>query len=148
MYLSAVIEENWVCRGLFCVGPTRNVGQDLATFGDVGDMSATCRRHVELSHAPRVIISGRVRHVYNVVRECHRHENTPAVQQKTPRSHRRLTGYIIVSILRGSAMSSSSHRPRNVNVLTWVTFTLVKKVTPSFSNVVRSAILHRHHYYY
>jgi len=36
--LSAVIEENWVCRGLFRVGPTRNVGQDLATFGDVADM--------------------------------------------------------------------------------------------------------------
>jgi len=47
--LSAVIEENWVCRGLFRVGPTRYVGQDLATFGDVGDMSPTCRRHVELS---------------------------------------------------------------------------------------------------
>jgi len=45
---SAVIEENWVCRGLFCVATTRNVGQDLATFGDVGDMSPTCRRHVEL----------------------------------------------------------------------------------------------------
>jgi len=42
LYLSAVIEENWVCRGLFRVGPTRNVGQDLATFGDVADMSPTC----------------------------------------------------------------------------------------------------------
>jgi len=49
LYLSAVIEENWVCRGLFRVATTRNVGQDLATFGDVGDMLATCRRHVELS---------------------------------------------------------------------------------------------------
>ena len=29
---------------------TRNVGQDLATFGDVADMSPTCRRHVELSN--------------------------------------------------------------------------------------------------
>ena len=38
-----------MCRGLFRVGPTRNVGQDLATFGDVADMSPTCRRHVELS---------------------------------------------------------------------------------------------------
>ena len=37
-----------MCRGLFCVATTRNVGQDLATFGDVGDMSATRRRHVEL----------------------------------------------------------------------------------------------------
>ena len=37
-----------MCRGLFRVGPTRNVGQDLATFGDVADMSPTCRRHVEL----------------------------------------------------------------------------------------------------
>jgi len=36
--LSAVIEENWVCRGLFRVATTRNVGQDLATFGDVADM--------------------------------------------------------------------------------------------------------------
>ena len=34
-----------MCRGLFCVATTRNVGQDLATFGDVGDMSG-CRRHV------------------------------------------------------------------------------------------------------
>jgi len=41
--LSAVIDINWVCRGLFCVATTRNVGQDLATFGDVGDMSATRR---------------------------------------------------------------------------------------------------------
>ena len=48
MYLSAVIDINWVCRGLSCVATTRNVGQDLATFGDVGDMSATRRRHVEL----------------------------------------------------------------------------------------------------
>ena len=65
LYLSAVIDINWVCRGLFCVGTTRNVGQDLATFGDVGDMSATRRRHVELrqywfdtspslSHAPQL----------------------------------------------------------------------------------------------
>ena len=50
LYLSAVIDINWVCRGLFCVATTRNVGQDLATFGDVGDMSATRRRHVELSN--------------------------------------------------------------------------------------------------
>ena len=49
LYLSAVIDINWVCRGLFCVATTRNVGQDLATFGNVGDMSATRRRHVELS---------------------------------------------------------------------------------------------------
>jgi len=42
LYLSAVIEENWVCRGLFRVATTRNVGQDLATFGDVADMSPTC----------------------------------------------------------------------------------------------------------
>ena len=31
-----------MCRGLFRVATTRNVGQDLATFGDVGDTSATC----------------------------------------------------------------------------------------------------------
>ena len=37
-----------MCRGLFRVATTRNVGQDLATFGDVGDMSATRQRHVEL----------------------------------------------------------------------------------------------------
>ena len=49
LYLSAVIDRNWVCRGLFCVATTRNVGQDLATFGDVGDMSATRRRHNGLS---------------------------------------------------------------------------------------------------
>ncbi len=48
LYLSAVIDINWVCRGLFCVATTCNVGQDLVTFGDVGDMSATRRRHVEL----------------------------------------------------------------------------------------------------
>ena len=53
LYLSAVIDINWVCRGLFCVATTRNVGQDLATFGDVGDMSATRRRHVELSRSHR-----------------------------------------------------------------------------------------------
>ena len=50
-------------------------------------------------HAPLVIISGRVRHVYDVVHECHRHKNTPAVRHITPRSHSRSTGYIIVSIL-------------------------------------------------
>ena len=45
LYLLVVIDINWVCRGLFCVATTRNVGQDLATFGDVGDMSATRRQH-------------------------------------------------------------------------------------------------------
>ena len=40
-----------MCRGLFRVATTRNVGQDLATFGDVADMSPTCRRHVELSQS-------------------------------------------------------------------------------------------------
>ena len=40
LYLLAVIDINWVW-GLFCVATTRNVGQDLATFGDVSDMSAT-----------------------------------------------------------------------------------------------------------
>ena len=33
----------------YFIDRTRNVGQDLATFGDVADMSPTCRRHVELS---------------------------------------------------------------------------------------------------
>jgi hypothetical protein len=46
--LSVVIDINWVCRGLFCVATTRNVGQDLATLTRVGDMSATCRRHNRL----------------------------------------------------------------------------------------------------
>ena len=42
------MDINWEW-GLFCVATTRNVGHDLVTFGDVGDMSATRRRHVELS---------------------------------------------------------------------------------------------------
>ena len=38
-----------MCRGLFCVATTRNVGQDLATLTRVGNMSATCRRQGKMS---------------------------------------------------------------------------------------------------
>ena len=55
LYLSAVIDINWVCRGLFCVATTRTVAQDLATFGDVGDMSATCAYVATSSPTFRVV---------------------------------------------------------------------------------------------
>ena len=35
--------------GPLLVATTRNVGEKVATFGDVGDMSATRWRHAELS---------------------------------------------------------------------------------------------------
>ena len=45
--VSAVHVTKNRCRSPLRVGSTCNVGQKLATFAHVGDMSPTCRRHVE-----------------------------------------------------------------------------------------------------
>ena len=46
--VSAVHVTKNRCRSPLRVGSTCNVGQKLATFAHVGEMSPTCRRHVEL----------------------------------------------------------------------------------------------------
>jgi len=79
--VSAVFDRKNRCRGPLRVGSTCNVGKKLATH--VADMSATCRRHIWLSHYTGLLRS--TRKVFNKNSKQHPlvfHQGTVEVRGK------------------------------------------------------------------